>query len=90
MLGTAQERRAIKSTSTMPQRVGCVTPGRQPVGPEILGVELVEGGVVALEIREKYARANDIFEPRIGAGERAFQIVHHFADLLLDGGNMQP
>src|ERR1700730_3063771 len=39
----------------------------QPVGPEILGVELVEGSVVALEVRKKYAHANNIFEPGAGA-----------------------
>src|ERR1700730_565132 len=87
--GAAQERRAIKSTSTMPPRARCVTPtvvraGSQPVGPEILGVELVEGSVVALEVRKKYAHANNIFEPGSRAAERAFEIVHHFAGLRLD------
>jgi len=55
-------------------------PCGQPVGPEIFGVEPVERGVVALEIGEKDAHADDM----LGARERALEIIHHLAGLRLD------
>src|SRR5262245_52055782 len=58
-------------------------PRRQPVRPEILGIDPVEASVVAFEIRKKNAHANNIFEPGAGASERAFEIVHYFASLRL-------
>src|SRR5260370_472506 len=82
--GTASDEIDFDDAAACQMRDPDCGPRWQPVGPEILGVESVEGSVVALEGRKKYAHANNIFEPGAGAGERAFEIIHHFAGLRLN------
>src|ERR1700736_5853482 len=68
---TARDQVNLDDTAARQMRDPDCGPCGQPAGFEIFGVDAIERSIVALEIGEKDAHADDMFVARTDAGERA-------------------